>query len=336
MQNTQIKSNFMKKTFSPLLLLIFFSFYSFAFPGYNKYSILSFDGDSLRKIPANPGAGFNYPYLLYIPKEVNTESTILVVPNNTGTVNDTFSVHEEEAVELATRYRIGHKVAFNLKLPLLVPIFPRPLSDWKTYTHALNRKTILVDSGEMKRIDLQLLAMIEDARKKLESLGITTDEKVFLNGFSASGTFSNRFAFLHPEIIKAVASGGVNGICMLPFSELNGKTLNYPLGIADYHKITGYDFNFEKYKIIPQYIYMGEKDDNDATLFRDSYSEEESNIIYDVLGKLMMPDRFNQSKLLYEKANLVSVEFKVYSGIGHKVDSLIVNDVCEFFKRQLK
>jgi hypothetical protein len=290
--------------------------------------------DTLYRISADAAKGFNYPYFLFIPKNTEKNTILLVVPNNTGKVNDTLLFHEQEAKNLALRYGIGYRLANELKTPLLVPVFPRPKLQWKIYTHALDRDAMMVNEGDMKRFDLQLIAMIENAKRKLDSLGMKTEQKVLFNGFSASGSFANRFTALHPEIVKAVATGGVNGVCILPYTELKGKVLEYPIGISDFEKITGKKFDIAKYKDVPQFIYMGEIDTNDATLFRDGYSEEESNIIYDVLGKQMMPDRFKACETFYRDANL-NAEFKIFPGLPHTVDKQIFLDLCNFFKKHL-
>ncbi len=64
---------------------------------------------------------------------------------------------------------------------------------------------------------------------------------------------------------------------------------------------------------------MGEKDNNDATLYRDGYSEEESEIIYAVIGKQMMPDRFKACETLYKELK-INVEFKIFASLGHTVN----------------
>ena len=291
--------------------------------------------NTLSLIQPDEKHGYNYPYFLFIPKNVEKQTVLMVVPNNTGTVSDTLKVHEDEARELASRYYIGGALAEKLKLPVLVPVFPRPESQWKIYTHALDRDTIMITEGEMKRLDMQLIEMINDARERLYKMGITTNEKIFLNGFSASGTFVNRFTILHPEKVLAAASGGVNGVCILPFAELKGKTLEYPIGTADYEKITGRRFDIAQYMQVPQFIYMGEKDENDATLYKDSYSQDESGLICELLGKKMMPDRFEACISLYLQANLKAVEFKIYPGLAHKVDKNIFADLCSFFQKHM-
>src|SRR5690606_24718435 len=108
-------------------------------------------------------------------------------------------------------------------------IFPRPDAQPLMYTHALDRDVMLQKTPEFKRLDLQLLEMISDATKVLYAMNIQIESKFFMNGFSASGTFTNRFSFLHPEKIKALAIGGFNGKLMLPQKKINRVKLNYPI-----------------------------------------------------------------------------------------------------------
>lgn len=76
---------------------------------------------------------------------------------------------------------------------MLVPVFPRPTSNWQIYTHALDRDSLITTVSGLERIDLQLLAMIDDARQRLKERDVLIGNEVFLNGFSASGSFVNRF-----------------------------------------------------------------------------------------------------------------------------------------------
>ena len=87
------------------------------------------------------------------------------------------------------------------------------------YTHALDRDVMLEKNNEFERLDLQLIEMIKEGKKKLLEFGVSTKEKIFMNGFSASATFTNRFLFIHPEIVKAAALGGFNGKLMLPLKK---------------------------------------------------------------------------------------------------------------------
>ena len=69
-----------------------------------------------------------------------------------------------------------------------------------------------------------------------------------MNGFSASGTFTNRFAILHPTFVRAVATGGINSIPTFPTDRWNDVRLRYPVGIADVKEIAAIDFDEMAYK----------------------------------------------------------------------------------------
>jgi len=89
------------------------------------------------RVEAQPGKGFLYPYYLYIPPELRSEKnsgapqTLLVLPNNTGQTNDDLAVHDASAKRLAEGRR---KLAGELKVALLAPVFPRPKADGRIYT----------------------------------------------------------------------------------------------------------------------------------------------------------------------------------------------------------
>jgi hypothetical protein len=171
----------------------------------------------LIKVPAAPSEGFEWPYYLSIPKALSKNTLLLVEPNNTGTWSDDQSVHDTAALNLVKQ---RSDFAIRLDVPLLVPTFPRPINPQAPepggiYTHALDRYSLLTDAvvngGSIKRVDLQLIAMIRDAQEKLAARGFRVDEKVFMMGFSASGAFTTRFTMLHPEIVRAAAPGSPGG-----------------------------------------------------------------------------------------------------------------------------
>ncbi len=124
-----------------------------------------------------------------------------------------------------------------------------------------------------KRADLQLIAMIKDAQSQLAANNIKTADKVFLSGYSASAKFAQRFAIIHPDMVRALAAGGIAGTTVLPFVKYDGTSLRYPVGIFDFKELTGKEFVLETYKKVDQYLYMGGIDTNDATQFRDCFEE---------------------------------------------------------------
>lgn len=155
-----------------------------------------------------------------------------------------------------------------------------------------------------------------------------------MTGFSASGTFVNRFAFLHPEKIAALAVGGLNGILMLPLEEMNDRKLNYPLGVHNFEKLTGEKFKKEVYLQIPQYIYMGALDDNDAVKFIDAYSIEEREIVYSILGAEMQPGRWQNCQEIYREKGVNAV-FTTYPGVGHGTTGEMNMEILKFFAAQM-
>lgn len=291
---------------------------------------------SLLKFKARPGSGFNFEYFIFLPKGIKPEAStyLLVESTNTG-ANDSIEHHEKGAAAAAAKSSVGNYVSRKLQIPLLVPVFPRSATNWAYYTHALDRETILSREYGIERLDLQLLAMIEDAKKHLAKQNFRLKDKFFITGFSASGTFANRFSILHPEKIQATASGGINAIAILPVAEINGEILNYPLGIADIKKITGKKINVKAFRKLPKLLYMGATDTNDAVEFDDAYSKEERKIVYELMGKQLVPQRWDFIREIYLR-NKIQADFRTYPQIGHGTDLKINSDLVEFFKTHSK
>lgn len=290
--------------------------------------------DTFMKFAALPEAGFNFDYLIFLPKgtPVNATSYLMVETNNSG-LNDTVAHHLKGALHAAAN-GVASYVARRLHLPLLVPVFPRSATHWTYYTHALDRDVLLTKEFGIERLDLQLLAMIDDAKKQLAQLQYPIKDQFFMTGFSASGTFANRFSMLHGGKIKALAAGGINAIAILPVSEIDGQKMSYPLGIADLQQITGKDVDVKAFKNLPQLLYMGALDDNDAAAFDDAYSAEERAQIYNLMGKELIPQRWAFMQKVYEQ-NGVQAEFRTYTHMGHGTDLKINNDLVEFFRKHL-
>lgn len=276
--------------------------------------------------------GFFWPYYLYIPEDIKPgqQCTILVVPNNSGFVSDSYQAHKEAAksmIKYTTQY------ADALGCPLLVPAFPRWQSIGDVYTHALDRDTMLIQSGDLKRLDMQLLSMIEDARKILGERNLETDHRVMMLGFSASGMFTNRFTLLHPESMKAAAIGSPGGWPTVPVGEHHGIELPYPIGIHDIEEITGKGFSLDQYRSIPQFFYIGSVDTNDSVPFRDSYSSQHCEIITDLFGKTPV-ERWPLAEMIYKNAGCTA-EFRMYHGVGHEINEEMEQDIIAFFQEAL-
>lgn len=285
-------------------------------------------------VDADPANGFHYPYLLRMPAgPISGETRLLVEPNNTGRVSDDPAVHLEAARKLS-RNALGAAISRRLNVPLLVPVFPRPKTGWEIYTHSLDRDSMLIETGPMRRLDLQLIAMIDDAQRRLRAAGVRTRDGVLMTGFSASGTFTNRFTMLHPDRVRAAATGGLNGLLMVPAAAVGSVSLPYPIGIADVRKLTGRRVDIRAWRRVPQFIYMGELDDNDALHFGDGYNDDERRIVYTTLGERMQPDRWSRVQQIYRDSG-ANVTFRTYEKIGHATDTRIADEVTDFLRKHL-
>lgn len=282
-------------------------------------------------------SSFEFPYFLFIPDEIpkEEESYVIIEPNNSGFVDDDFEKHLEKAERTASKeFYLGNYFSHELKYPLIVPVFPRSRTEWQIYTHALDRNVMMQKDNELERIDMQLLSMFRDARSRLETKNISTRDQFLLTGFSASGTFANRFTLLHPDKVFAVAAGGLNGLLMLPLDSLDNEMLEYPVGVADIKDFGDKGFQQELFQQTPQFYFMGELDDNDAIPYDDAFSENERQQIFRLLGEQMQPDRWEKSKAIYRDSG-VNATIKTYTDTGHEHSEEIKKDILEFFRENI-
>lgn len=288
-------------------------------------------------IPSNQAKGFHSAYLLHIPAKIretrkDQQNTILVIPNNTGSGNDDQTIHEQAARRTMQMAVSG--MSNQLNVIVLVPIFPRPKKDWRIYTHALDRDTMLTNKAELRRPDLQLLAMLDDAAAKLKAQSIQADPRVLLFGFSASGMFTNRFAFLHPTRIKAAAFGSPGGWPLAPVGQWQGQPLRYPLGVGDLETLAGKPLNISALAKVPLLVFMGDQDKNDSVIFRDSYEAEDEKLLGELFGTTPVA-RWPHAEKLYRQT-LPLATFKLYPGAAHKVTKAMMSDLMTFFGKYSK
>lgn len=296
-------------------------------------------------IEANPDAGFEYPYYLYAPEPKRDAPTpILVEPNNSPRPTDDFATHLDE-VKTKIERGLGRHISDELAVPLVFPVFPRPVSDPVDWTHSvqqLDLETMQIEEGPLKRIDQQLLHMVADARHRLEQSGYNLDDGIMLNGFSASGTFANRFAALHPDKVISVTAGGISGMPILPHTAVEGnpigKTdtypLNYHVGVANLEAVTGAPFDRSAFRTVHQFLYIGENDQNDALLYPDPYTGKDLRIAALLAyGQDIHEERFPRARAAYKEIGAHAV-FRMYEDTGH-TPTPAMEDVVEFHRRTL-
>ena len=266
-------------------------------------------------ISANPEAGFESAYFLSVPQGPCDGKRLALFPNNTfgafelGPAALGFDPDDYESFLQFYAY-VGEFAA--LDVPILTPALPR-YSD--VFTHALARSTFETEATSAARVDLQALAMIDDATQKLAVHGCRIDAQIIGYGFSAAGEFVTRLAALHPDRVAAVWAGGLTGLVILPVAELDGHPTTYPIGIGDLDALAGLSFDAEAFREVAVFIAHGEADDNDAISYRDSFSEDQEAFVTAVLGNDLM-ERGRAMAQVYEGA-VDDFTFKTYPGLGH-------------------
>lgn len=266
----------------------------FTVEGDRKAFYESFYDVAITKIPANPAKGFHWPYYLSIPNSLGSPSTLFVEPNNSGYPALDFVFHDTKAAEILYARTATMNAVWNLDLPLLVPVFPR------TYDEYIQAMNLWLPSNcncpELERPDLQLVAMIKDAQGRLRSMGHIMDHKVFMNGFSASGAFTGGFTMLHPDLIRAAASGG-------------GLPDEYdPQRRFQLEGFTGQQIDLHTYFSVPLYLYVGDQDGN--------YN----------------PALWLAARQFYESGG-ANAQLVLYPGVGHAITSQMWSDLGDFFQR---
>ncbi|MCP3919923.1 MAG: hypothetical protein GY711_30705 [bacterium] len=284
----------------------------------------------ITEVAADPGIGFHWPYNLYVPNEVVAPAHLLVLPNNTGRGDDDFTVHERAAWMRTLR---DSGLADDLGVPALVPVFPRPSSSWRTYTHALDRDVLTTGDLPLARLELQLLAMVDDARERLAERGIEVGEKILLKGFSANGMFANRMTVLHPERVLVVCAGSPGGWPIAPVAAWDERPLRYPVGVADLAQLTGRAFDADAWARVPQMIFMGNGDDNDSVIYGDGYDEVDKELVFELFGDTPIA-RWDRALELSRGVG-GGTEFRLYEGVGHETSGAMARDVQAFLRAAL-
>lgn len=283
----------------------------------------------VREIPANPALGFHWPYLLVVPAEPVRPTFLVVEPNNSSTGSDDYAFHLQMAHKAIVRST--SQAGFQqLELPYLMPVFPRPRAQWKYYTHALDRDTLEWRQPDMERIDLQLIAMVEDARRRLGAEGIPTEKKIFMWGYSAGGSFTIRFTLLHPERVQAASVGGC-AMLPIPLAKIHGQSARYPIGVADLKQLTGKKFNAKAFRRVPIQIFRGAADDNDEVAFDDGYDEADRDFVNRNLGGPPPIERYPAIQALYHRT-APQVKFTIEPGVAHN-DVLTRKETPVFFEQ---
>ena len=300
--------------FSVLLMLT-------ACSGTNGLDVFIVPDEPLGIHEASPN-GFHYTYLSYYNKKAdrNEPVYIMVFPNNSGLPSEDYQYHMDKALKY---FPWRAKTFEDLQVMSLMPVFPRD----NLYVHALDHHTLKTERPDLVRVDLQLIAMIEDYKQKLEKMGFNVEKKILMEGYSASGMFVNRFVMIHPEMVEAFAAGSCGGWPMLPIAEYEGEAVEFPIGVCDMEALTGKSFDLEALKKTEGYLYGGSSDYN----FHVDKDYEDQAI--KILGA-EYADIWPNVADIYEAYDLSNIDVRLYEGpeMDHgKTFQEAISDVVDFF-----
>lgn len=300
-------------------------------------------GGEVELVAADSESGFDYPYLLYRPEtRQHTARPLFVQPHNSLPATS----RDELVEQLYGRAERYLRSAIELSLPGLVAGFPRTPEDGGDYVQSLalemldteaKREAVATDAfpaETLDRVDRQLVNMVEDARQRLADEAYPLSEGIHMEGFSASGSFSTRFALLYPEQVGAMSLGG-GGARPLPLDSRDDVALPYPLGTADYGEWTDRSFDRESWAEIDQYIWVGQEDQPLPETDRRSYypiSVEYQERAEAVYGINRVTERFPVTRSVYDEAG-TNATFTIYEGVGHRITREIANDIVQFHRQ---
>ena len=283
--------------------------------------------DRAYKIAAWPQAGFNYDYYLYIPKDFAGRLLFATSIASGGAQGMGPEYYSDWARKVVLEGSWEREMAQALGAPLLYPAFDRPANSSPA---SLNRDAMLLRNDRLSRLDLQFVAMIDDARAFIAAeCGVELGEKILLAGFSMSASFASRFTLMHPERVRAAAYGGTSFMHILPYSRdaKSGVDLIYPIGVADLASIAGRAFARDEYLAVPRFLTMGLRDSEDTTRYGGLFPGSMTGWIDTRLGA--MEGRWNTvTELMGESGGF---ECKLYRELGH---SFVVDDYVAFLRRR--
>ncbi|MEW9798831.1 hypothetical protein [Alteromonas sp. CYL-A6] len=276
------------------------------------------------RVPANPSAGFHFPYFFTVPRTLNAGYPVLCSPNNDGQVG--IPAPQRDYFASILNEELHNAMGSKLGVVALTPSFPRPASEHNDnlYVHALTRAVITTQKTELYRVDRQLLAMQADLRRQLADAGISVSDSLLLYGFSAAADFVTRLTALHPGRVEGVVAGGLGGLPILPVSHLNGELLTYPVGVGDFYQMAGKSFDAPAFSQTPMLMVQGTNDENDSVpegseleeeqrFSSDSYSYQQAVWINAQLGSVPV-NRLPQVRDVYQSLEPVDFAFAELAG----------------------
>ena len=306
----------------------------------------------VKKIEADPDAGFHSPYFLYTPAFPSVEESL----NDSQERPLVVTAHPwgefEERVEGASEPDGG--ITGSIADAMNCPVLSVPLTLTRGHLGLEPQELTLapeleIDDPRRERVDLQLIAMIEDAKSRLNTGTYTIADGIHYDGGSSAAYFIEKIAPLHPEYINAY-SFGANGHAFLPFEELaddipvhgdpDRTTIPWPIGTGNVEELTGEEFNKEAWMDIEQFRWIGGEDQDpddpdNYTHKRFRGDDEIDQVVEEIFGTLQVDDRFETSREIYDHLD-VPATFRKFEGQPHAPDGEYRVEAAEFHKEQIE
>ena len=330
--------------------------------------VKKFSDFKMKVINADPSKGFNFPYILIMPKSLPNKVKLMVECANSKDYEKSNGTAQsfEEQIECASKYAEDiceqqDDKNFNIPLlyqklrqPIIIPIIERCEyervgvirpdeqdekyaeldrlgKNTEFYPQQLGRQVMLEKEGKFAKLSEQVVAMVEDVKRKIRVYSklrmkrIEIEEKSALVGFSSSSVFASRMQLICPEHFDTCISLCSGGTQPLPLTELNGEKLNYPLGVADFEQIFGKPFNAKEYAKAKQISIVGELEPNgsyNTALKPRLFDKSIRDLFLRVYGNLTLQERQMEIDKILTNSGYTNITCKVLKGVEHSTHGM--------------
>jgi hypothetical protein len=278
-----------------------------------------------------------YSYYYYVPASALNKALVALVLVATAGPNPGTSYAEVEDYALV---QLNHLLPYAEPSGLIMFTVAIPAGmegiDWDQtgsaqILHCANFETAV---GMYFRPDLKFLDVFSHFKALLADAGFVVDPQIFVTGFSSGGMWTNRFALLYPELIKAVAPGAAGGIWTMPLESYEGTSLRYHIGIQDIETLGLEPFDVDNFIKIPFFVFTGAEDQNDALDCGEGHGCSGLNWDEIVFYKSAFGDTVVERAQSFHNQLIalgMNSTFWSYDGVGHEWSEDMKTDIINFF-----